>query len=76
VRRFTGHTSKVRDAAFSPDGKYIVTASFDETARLWLADLFDTIQAVCTLLTRDLMPEERNQFDISDQGPHLPSKVI
>ena len=30
-----GHTNYVRSAAFSPDGKRIVTASRDNTARLW-----------------------------------------
>ena len=30
-----GHTQTVRSADFSPDGKYIVTASFDGTARIW-----------------------------------------
>jgi WD40 repeat protein len=33
-----GHTSDVNSAAFSPDGKHIVTASDDETARLWDAE--------------------------------------
>jgi WD40 repeat protein len=69
VRRFTGHINRVRDVAFSPDGKYLLTASNDLTARLWLTDYHDTIPAVCALLTRDLTPEERVQFDISDQGP-------
>jgi WD40 repeat protein/transcriptional regulator with XRE-family HTH domain len=72
VRRFTGHTAEVRDVTFSPDGKYILTASHDGTARLWLTDLHDTIHAVCTVLTRDLTPEERTRFDISDQGPTCP----
>ena len=30
-----GHTKRIRDANFSPDGKYIVTPSDDGTARLW-----------------------------------------
>ena len=30
-----GHADAVRSAAFSPDGKRIVTASYDRTARIW-----------------------------------------
>jgi len=74
VRRFTGHTDGVRDVAFSSDGKFILTASNDNTARLWLTDLDDTIQAVCALLTRDLTLEERTQFGISDQDPTCPAQ--
>ena len=33
-----GHTESLYHAAFSPDGQYVVTASFDKTARLWRAD--------------------------------------
>jgi WD40 repeat protein/transcriptional regulator with XRE-family HTH domain len=73
VRRFAGHTAEVRDVTFSPDGKYILTASHDNTARLWLTDFHDTIHAACAVLTRDLAPEERTQFGISDQGPTCPS---
>jgi len=74
VRRFTGHTAEVRNVALSPDGKYILTASHDGTARLWFTDIHETIRAVCALLTRDLTPDERVQFDISDQYPTCPTK--
>ena len=35
VRRFLGHTDQVMDLAISPDGKRIVTGSFDATVRVW-----------------------------------------
>ena len=41
ARRLTilrGHEGDVQSAAFSPDGTRIVTASVDETARIWDAD--------------------------------------
>ena len=31
----SGHTDWVTSAAYSPDGKHIVTASDDQTARIW-----------------------------------------
>ncbi len=34
-RTFRGHTAVVYSTAFSPDGKRIVTGSYDETARVW-----------------------------------------
>lgn len=74
IRRFTGHTNQVNNVAFSPDGRYILTASFDHTARLWLADLDESIQAVCAVLTRDLTSDERTQFGISDQGSTCPAQ--
>jgi WD40 repeat protein len=74
VRHFTGHTNEVRNVTFSPDGKYILTASNDGTARLWLTDYHDAIRATCALLTRDLTPDERAQFDISSQEPTCPAQ--
>jgi hypothetical protein len=38
----------------------------------WFTDYHDMILAVCALLTRDLTPEERIQFNISNQSPICP----
>ena len=35
MRTLSGHTAPVSSAAYSPDGKQIVTASWDQTARIW-----------------------------------------
>jgi WD40 repeat protein len=35
VRTFTGHQLEVSGVAFSPDGKRLLSCSFDKTARLW-----------------------------------------
>ncbi|WP_143520888.1 NB-ARC domain-containing protein [Puniceibacterium antarcticum] len=35
VLRFVGHDDDVNTAAFSPDGAWAITASFDDTARIW-----------------------------------------
>jgi WD40 repeat protein len=35
VRKFKGHKDEIYYASFSPDGKFVVTASADKTARIW-----------------------------------------
>ena len=39
LKVFQGHTSSVHHAAFSPDGKTVITASADNVARLWSTSL-------------------------------------
>ncbi len=41
-----GHEATVNSAAFSPDGKLIVTASNDKTARLWDAGTGEVIRVL------------------------------
>ncbi len=69
LREFTGHTRWIKSVAFSPDGKYVLTGSIDGTARLWDVDYHDTIRFACSLLWRDLTPQERAQYNISDSLP-------
>jgi WD40 repeat protein len=71
--RLTGHCDVVHRVTFSPDGKYILTASGDKTARLWHTDYHDAIHHVCGLLSRDLTPEERTQYGITDRQPTCPA---
>ena len=35
LRTLTGYTSRLWEVPFSPDGRLLVTASLEETARLW-----------------------------------------
>lgn len=35
IETLQGHTQVVRDIAFSPDGKFLISASWDGTARIW-----------------------------------------
>jgi WD40 repeat protein len=35
IRTFRGHTGTVTSVAFSPDGVYALSGSYDSTIRLW-----------------------------------------
>jgi WD40 repeat protein len=45
IRTFAGHSAAIDSVALSPDGKRIVTGSFDKTLRLWSADTGELIRA-------------------------------
>ncbi|WNG59069.1 hypothetical protein F0U59_33325 [Archangium gephyra] len=52
------HTSRVLAVAFSQDGTRVATASEDGSARVWPVRPEDWIQVACSLLPRNLSPQE------------------
>lgn len=44
-RQFLGHTDRVVSAVFSPDGRHVLTASFDRSARIWDLDTGKELQS-------------------------------
>ena len=62
------HRSFVTAVAFSPDGRYVVSGSWDGTARVWWWRPEDLIAEACRRLPRNLTPEEWRQY----VGPEAP----
>jgi WD40 repeat protein len=67
VARMT-HDGWVEGVAFSPDGRWVVSASRDNTARVWRWRLEDLIEEACKRLPRNLARQEWRQYI----GPEVP----
>ena len=52
--QLSGHTDTVNSAAYSPDGKFIVTASGDQTARIWDAATGQEVRNLSGHATRSI----------------------
>jgi WD40 repeat protein len=69
IQEFKGHQGYAYSVSFSPDGKTIATASFDNTARLWpVRDLDRAIKDDCTWL-KDYL--QNPNVGLSEEDKHL-----
>jgi WD40 repeat protein len=68
LRQFVGHLSGVMYAGFSSDSRNIITGD-TQSAMIWQIKLDDVIAFTCAQLTRDLTPEERAIYNITDDIP-------
>jgi WD40 repeat protein len=61
---------EVNSAQFTPDGKTVVTASRDQTARLWRCEVCRPIDEIAAKLRktigRDLTDHERRRYGVAD----------
>jgi len=76
VRRLEGHRGQVNSASFSPDSQLVVTASADNTARVWNAHTGESIATLSDhkgpVLNALFSPDGKSVFTASeDYSTHI-----
>ncbi|MDP7281948.1 MAG: hypothetical protein QGG39_18985, partial [Candidatus Poribacteria bacterium] len=62
----TGHDGKVDSAAYSPDGRRIMTASSDGTVKIHTTDMDELLEIAKSRVTRQLTAEETEKCRVLD----------
>lgn len=73
------HNQSITSVAFTPDGKYLASGSYDNTVRLWLVSTDRLAEMVCQKVWRNLTMDEWQKFmgdDIPYEStcPNLPPR--
>ena len=66
-----GHSLEVNAVAFSPDGLRLATASGDHTVQVYTIDTRLLLDLARRRVTRDLTPDECNQYFQTERCPAL-----
>jgi WD40 repeat protein len=67
-----GHVARVFSVVFSPDGKYLATASEAQSVRIFILDIKELITLARTHITCSLTPEECQKYLNQEQCPPIP----
>jgi len=62
----TGHDDVVRSAAYSPDGRRIVTADGDGAVQIYTTDMDELLEIAKSRVTRQLTVEEKERYGVPD----------
>ena len=71
VATLAGHEGAANAVTFSPDGKLVLTGSWDTTARLWpiLLGAQALVETAKATVPRCLTPTQRQRFHLSPTAP-------
>jgi len=64
IQTFRGHTKGVRAAYFAPDGRNVITAAEDGTARVWrlAADIYSELRSATDIY--QLTPDDLEEYGL------------